>query len=337
MKKILPAEWEKQQFIQLTWPHSGTDFQPMLKEANACFVNIAQAILQYEELLIVCAQAEEVKQMLTGEDFSRIRLIELPSNDVWARDHAGITVFENGRPVIYDFAFNGWGLKYPACHDNLITKRLFQAGAFKNCRYKNCLHFVLEDGSIDSDGAGTILTTAGCLLSDNRNNTTKKVIENRLKNYFGLERVLWLQHGHLAGDDTDGHVDTLARFCNQFTIAYIKCEEEEDEHFEELKKMEMELQNFRTLKNEPYQLIPLPMADPVYEKNERLPATYANFLIINGAVLMPTYQSPKDEIAKQQLQKAFPDRKIIGVDCRTLIKQHGSLHCVTMQFYPAKV
>jgi len=145
-----------------------------------------------------------------------------------------------------------------------------------------------------------------------------------------------LHHGHLAGDDTDGHVDTLARFCNEQTIAYIKCEEEEDEHFEELKKMEMELQNFRTLQNEPYQLIPLPMADPVYENHERLPATYANFLIINGAVLMPTYQSPKDEIAKQRLQKAFPDRKIIGIDCRTLIKQHGSLHCVTMQFYPAK-
>ncbi|MBP8967607.1 MAG: agmatine deiminase family protein [Paludibacteraceae bacterium] len=337
MKKILPAEWEKQQFIQLTWPHSGTDFQPMLEDANRCFVSIAHAILQYEELLIVCAQAEEVKQMLAGEDFSRIRLVELPSNDVWARDHAGITVFENGRPVIYDFAFNGWGLKYPACHDNLITKRLFQAGVFKNFRYKNCLHFVLEGGSIDSDGAGTILTTAGCLLSDNRNNATKKVIENRLKNYFGLERVLWLHHGHLAGDDTDGHVDTLVRFCNEQTIAYVKCEEEEDEHFEELKKMEMELQNFRTLQNEPYQLIPLPMADPVYENNERLPATYANFLIINGAVLMPTYQSPKDEIAKQQLQKAFPDRKIIGIDCRTLIKQYGSLHCVTKQFYPAKM
>ncbi|MBP9017836.1 MAG: agmatine deiminase family protein, partial [Paludibacteraceae bacterium] len=300
MKKILPAEWEKQQYVQLTWPHSGTDFQPMLEDANRCFVKIAHAILQYEELLIVCAQAEEVKQMLTGEDFSKIRLVELPSNDVWARDHAGITVFENDRPVIYDFAFNGWGLKYPACHDNLMTKRLFRTGVFKNYRYKNCLHFVLEGGSIDSDDAGTILTTTSCLLSENRNNTTKKVIENRLKNYFGLERVLWLHHGFLAGDDTDGHVDTLARFCNEHTIAYVKCEEEEDEHFEELKKMEMELKNFRTLQNEPYQLIPLPMADPVYENNERLPATYANFLIINGAVLIPTYQSPKDEIAKQQ-------------------------------------
>ena len=330
---ILPAEWAEQKFVQLTWPHANTDWAYMLDEVNACFVNIAREIIKYENLLIVCANAVEVKELLRGADVSKITFVEMPTNDTWARDHGGITVLEDGKPVIYDFTFNGWGMKFAANHDNQITRRLFDKRIFgENTDYKSCLDFVLEGGSIESDGEGTLLTTSECLLSDNRNNKTKIEIEAKLKELLGLKRILWLNHGCLKGDDTDSHVDTLARFCSSDTIAYVQCEDQTDCHYLELKVMEKELQRFRTLAGEPYTLIPLPMATAIYVDGGCLPATYANFLIINGAVLVPTYYSTKDALAKQQLQKAFPDREIVGIDCTALIKQHGSLHCVTMQY-----
>lgn len=330
--KVLPAEWAEQQFVQLTWPHAETDWAYMLNEVNECFVNIAREIIKHESLLIVCNDTDEVEQWLGDTDLSRITFAEMPTNDAWARDHGGITVLEDGKPVIYDFTFNGWGMKFAANHDNMITRRLYTAGIFGEARHRNCFNFVLEGGSIESDGEGTLLTTAECLLSDNRNNLSEEDVEAKLKEYFGLKKVLWLNHGYLAGDDTDSHVDTLARLCDKSTIAYIKCEDMDDEHYDALRKMKKELRQFRNSEGRYYRLIPLPMADAVYEDNERLPATYANFLIINGAVLMPTYNSPKDEIARQQLQKAFPDREIVGINCLALIKQHGSLHCVTMQY-----
>lgn len=333
MNKQLPPEWAPQQFVQLTWPHEQTDWVNMLDEVNQCFVEIARHIIQHENLLIVCRDAAQIKTLLKNTDYNRITLVELPTNDTWARDHGGISVLENGKKVICDFAFNGWGKKFEAKLDNKITKALYNKQLFGgNITYRNCLDFVLEGGSIESDGEGTLLTTSTCLLSDNRNDLSKEAVETRLKDYFGLHRVLWLNHGYLAGDDTDSHIDTLARFCNVNTIAYVKCEDETDEHYVELKKMEEELMQFRTVSGAPYRLIPLPMADAVYEAGERLPATYANFLIINSAVLVPTYQSPKDEIALKKLELAFPDRKIIGINCLPLIKQHGSLHCVTMQY-----
>lgn len=328
----LPAEWAEQQFVQLTWPHAETDWAYMLDEVNTCFVNIAREIIKHENLLIVCTDTDEVEQLLGDADLSRITFAEMATNDTWARDHGGITVLEDGKPVIYDFTFNGWGLKFAANHDNMITRKLYSAGIFGEARHRNCFDFVLEGGSIESDGEGTLLTTAECLLSDNRNNLSEEDIEARLKEYFGLKKVLLLNHGYLAGDDTDSHVDTLARLCDKSTIAYVKCDDTEDEHYVELKKMKKELRQFQNSEGRYYRLIPLPMADAVYEDDERLPATYANFLIINGAVLMPTYNSPKDEIAKQQLQRAFPDREIVGINCLALIKQHGSLHCVTMQY-----
>jgi agmatine deiminase len=329
---ILPAEWAEQQFVQLTWPHEGTDWAYMLDEVNECFVNIAREIIKRENLLIVCADTDEVERLLGDIDLSRVTFVEMPTNDTWARDHGGITVFEDGKPVVYDFTFNGWGMKFAANHDNLITRNLYMAGIFGDFGHKNCFDFILEGGSIESDGEGTILTTAECLLSYNRNNLSDEDIEAKLKEYFGLKQVLWLEHGYLAGDDTDSHVDTLARLCDKSTIAYVKCDDEHDEHFLELKKMKKELRQFKNTEGRYYRLIPLPMADEVHFEGERLPATYANFLIINGAVLVPTYNSPKDDIAKEQLQKAFPDREIVGIDCNALIKQHGSLHCVTMQF-----
>jgi len=333
MQKILPPEWAKQQFIQLTWPHKDTDWVNMLDEVENCFAEIARTIVQFQYLLIVCPDAEAVKKRIGQVDFSRITFAEIKSNDTWARDHGGITVLEDEKKVIYDFTFNGWGKKFDAELDNQITRRLWEGNYFgKEVAYRNCLDFVLEGGSFESDGDGTLLTTTECLLSDHRNDLSKVKIEVRLKEYFGLDRILWLHHGYLAGDDTDSHIDTLARFCNVDTIAYVKCDDENDEHFSALQQMEAELQQLMQKNGEPYILIPLPMADAVYDEDDRLPATYANFLIINRAVLVPTYNSPKDIIAINRLQQAFPDRTIIGINCLPLIKQHGSLHCVTMQY-----
>ncbi|GHU89748.1 hypothetical protein FACS1894155_07210 [Bacteroidia bacterium] len=329
-----PAEWAPQSGVQLTWPHPGTDWKESLEEVTSCYVSIAKEIIKREKLLIVCRDKQEIINVLGHFESKKLIIREIPSNDTWARDHGAISVNVNGNPYIYDFTFNGWGMKFAANHDNQITRELFKSKAFQpEVGYKNMMHCILEGGSIESDGQGTILTTIKCLLSPNRNEYKDKAeISDYLQLIFGAERILWLNHGFLSGDDTDSHIDTLARFCDTETIAYVRCEDKKDLHFEELSLMEKELQKFKTTNGKPYRLIDLPMADEVLFEGERLPATYANFLIINGAVLMPTYNSPKDRIAEEQLKKAFPDREIIGINCLPLIKQHGSLHCVTMQF-----
>ena len=333
-KIIFPAEWYPQGAVQLTWPHGQTDWAAILEEVSECFVAIAREIVKHEKLLIVCADESEVRRQLGEIDCKNIFFREMPTNDTWARDHGGITVFCNGKPTIYDFVFNGWGMKFAANYDNLITRTLAMTGVFsKDTDMVNMQPLVLEGGSLETDGQGTLLTTVECLASPNRNEyLNKEQMEIYLKDIFGLKRILWLENGYLAGDDTDSHIDTLARFCDEKTIVYVQCTDETDEHFEELQLMEEELKTFRTADDKPYQLIPLPMADKVIWEDVRLPATYANFLIINGAVLLPFYNSKKDEIAQKALQMAFPEREIIGIDCRALIKQHGSLHCVTMQY-----
>jgi len=330
-----PAEWEQQSGVQLTWPHADTDWRDILDEVIPCFVAIAKEIAKRERLLIVCPDADAVRSQIgAGINLENVRFCTMDTNDTWARDHAAISVFEDGLPTVYDFTFNGWGMKFAANLDNQITRELACRNVFgPGVCYRNMLHCVLEGGSLESDGKGTILTTEECLLSPNRNDHfSKEQLESFYKDAFGATRLLWLSHGYLAGDDTDSHVDTLARLCGEGTIAYVACDDAGDEHYGALKRMEAELQAFRTLGGQPYTLIPLPMADCVIDDGQRLPATYANFLIVNGAVLMPTYGSPKDEAAIAQLQKAFPGRELVGIDCLPLIKQHGSLHCVTMQF-----
>lgn len=307
----------------------------MLDEVLPCFVNIAREVLQREKLLIVCPDAAEVRASLGAVNEANLFLYEFPSNDTWARDHGALSVFVDGKPCILDFTFNAWGMKFPANFDNQLNFSLYGAQAFQSVvDYENCMPFVLEGGSLETDGVGTLLTTSECLLSVNRNDSLDKAeIETYLMERFGLKRVLWLESGFLEGDDTDSHIDTLARFCDAETIAYVQPgDDPEDVHFEELSLMESELKAFRTLDGKPYRLIGLPMAEPVFFEGERLPATYANFLIINGAVLVPTYGSPMDAPALRQLQLAFPDREIVGIYCLPLLKQHGSLHCVTMQY-----
>lgn len=331
---FLPAEWHAQSVVQLTWPHAGTDWAPILDEANQCYVNLASAIASRQNLLIVTPEPEHVKSLLHGHvSMERIFFFTCDTNDTWTRDYGFITVLTEQGPLLLDFCFNGWGMKFAANYDNQINRRLYASGYLRGA-YQNGLDFVLEGGSIESDGRGTLLVTSTCLLSPNRNDALGRVeIEERLCSYFHLERVLWLEHGYLAGDDTDSHIDTLVRFCPNDTLVYVSCIDKSDEHYTELSQMEAELQAFRTLDGRPYRLLPLPMPEAIIENGERLPATYANFLIINTAVLYPMYgQSESDREAASVLTKAFPNHDIIGIDCRVLIKQHGSLHCATMQY-----
>ena len=308
----LPAEWESQECVQLTWPHAGTDWAPMLEEITATYEEMAREIRKREYLLIV------------GE----------PSNDTWARDHGFISLVDDqGGRRLLDFKFNGWGEKFPAELDNAINRRLYDEGKLEG-DYIDCLDFVLEGGSIESDGQGTVFTTSCCLLAPHRNQPMSQAqIEARLKQVLCAERILWINHGHLTGDDTDGHIDTLVRICPDDTLLYIGCDDPEDEQYEDLRLMEEQLKTFRTLEGKPYRLVKLPMPRPILFEGERLPATYANFLVINGAVLCPTYDQPDlDAEALRLIGEAFPDREIVGIDCRSIIKQHGSLHCCTMQF-----
>ena len=336
---LLPAEWAWQSGVQLTWPHEDTDWAGMLDEVERCFTDIAREVARRERLVVVHPHPDEVERKLkdAGVQMGNVRFVACPTNDTWARDHGAITMLDSDGPHLLDFTFNGWGLKFASDKDNQITRHLVQAGVLKGV-YTNRLGFGLEGGSIESDGLGTLLTTSQCLLSPNRNGQMNRVeIEEYLRRTFHLQRVLWLEHGYLAGDDTDSHVDTLARFCDAETIAYVRCDNPADEHYEELAQMEAELKALRTADGKPYRLLPLPLPDPIVFEGERLPATYANFLILNDAVLYPTYAQPeKDAQADGVLRQAFPGREIVGIDCRPLIKQHGSLHCVTMQ-YPAGV
>ncbi len=347
MSRILPSEWAPQSAIQFTFPHEDSDWAPIMDEVTQCFARIIETVTRFQKALVVCKNKEKTVEILLnvmksgeagrGGNPENLILIELPSNDTWARDHGGITIFEDGEPVILDFMFTGWGLKFPADKDNLITGKLFEKGILKVKKLEKT-GLVLEGGGIESDGEGTLLTTAECLLSPNRNpHLSKKQLEKSLKKLFGVKRILWLNHGYLAGDDTDSHIDTLARLCNSTTIAYVKCDNKKDEHYKALKAMEKELKAFKMANGEPYNLVALPMADACYDEDgQRLPATYANFLIMNGAVLVPTYNVKQDTETLEILRGVFPDREVIGLDCRPLIWQHGSLHCITMQ-YPAGV
>ena len=308
----LPAEWEPQSGVQLTWPHAATDWAPMLDDIVAVYDEMAREIRKREQLLIVPP----------------------PSNDTWARDHGFITmVNDKGGVRLLDFQFNGWGEKFPAEIDNTLNRRIYDEGHVQG-EYVDHLDFVLEGGSIESDGRGTIFTTSCCLLAPHRNQPlTQQEIEDRLKEWLCADRIVWLNHGSLLGDDTDGHIDTLVRICPDDTLLYTGGD---DDH-PDLALMEQELRDLRTLDGQPYRLLRLPLPRPIYDDGDRLPATYANFLVINGAVLVPTYAQPDlDGEAMRIIGDAFPGRDIVGIDCRPVIRQHGSLHCCTMQ-YPENV
>ncbi|MDW5376923.1 agmatine deiminase family protein [Halomonas sp. HP20-15] len=337
MTQRLFPEWHPQDAILLTWPGAHSDWASILPRIEATLEAMVVAIARHQRVLISVADEATRQRLLAtfrhlGVDTACLLFAEAPSDDSWARDHGPIAIERDGLPVLLDYRFTGWGGKFPAARDDALTARLQAAGVFAAPVEAHDL--VLEGGAIDTDGAGTLLTTEACLLNPNRNpRLDRQALESRLREEMGIARVLWLRHGHLEGDDTDSHIDTLARFCDPQTIAYVRCDDPTDPHYAELRAMEEELEALRRADGEPYRLIPLPWPKPCFdpEDGHRLPATYANFLIINGAVLMPAYADSADARALAALAEAFPDHELIPIDCRSVIRQHGSLHCLTMQ------
>jgi len=340
--RVLIPEFAPQSGVILTWPHRHSDWAERLASIEPVYLDIARAVVAHEHLLIICHDTGHRRQVQSalaaaGIPLGRIVFACIRTNDTWVRDYGPLTVLEDDRPVLLDYVFNAWGDKYSATLDDAVTGSLYASGLFGTLRYQR-LPLVLEGGSIDVDGAGTLLTTSHCLLSPTRNpGLGKPGLEAAFREHLGIERVLWLEHGELAGDDTDAHVDMLARFCSADTIAYIQCLDRDDIHHAPLAAMEQELRAFRTLAGVPYRLVPLPLPQAIHDTNgKRLPASHANFLVINGAVLLPVYGDPADAIAQQRLQACFADRSIVPINCKPLIQQYGSLHCATMQL-PAGV
>lgn len=334
MNRRLPAEWEEQDGVLLAWPHEETDWRFCLGEVEPVFLAIVDAVSRFERVVLVAPEREKMEITLhrAGIDVEQIDIFEIDCNDTWSRDFGPITVLDGETPRLLDFGFNGWGLKFPADLDNMLTRRLHSSGAFGATPLET-VGLILEGGSIESDGRGTILTTTECLLGPNRNpHLSRSEIENLLGTHLGASCILWLHNGFLEGDDTDSHIDTLARLCPDDTILYVSCANGKEPHFQSLQAMENELKNFRTRDGHRFRLLPLPWPSPCHDGNgNRLPATYANYLVINGAVLVPTYRDRNDAAALAVIGEAFPDRQVIGIDCLPLIQQHGSLHCVTMQ------
>jgi agmatine deiminase len=344
----LPAEWEPQSGILLIWPHAQSGWKHMLAAVQQTYIDMLAAITPRETVAIICfdeQHQQQIQDTLRNSshviNWHKLRFATAPSNDSWARDTAPITVLETThnvpssahKTVLLDFSFNGWGGKYPAELDNHISRCLQHQRFFKTPDLRS-LSFILEGGSIESDGEGTLLTTRRCLTHPNRNTSlNKNDIEQLLRDQLGVEQILWLHNGRISGDDTDSHIDTLARFCPDNTLVYSHCEDTQADHYHALNNMKIELGRLRNTHGQAYHLVPLPLPAPIYNaEGMLLPANYCNFLIINNALLLPTYNDSNDAVAQRALKHCFPEREIIAIDCRSLLEQYGSLHCATMQF-----
>lgn len=326
----------------LTWPHEDTDWAAQLDAVETLYVTLCSHILAAQQVLLVCRDAAHRRHIRNrlrrvGLDSGALIFALADSNDSWTRDHGPLACVDGKRVRLLDFRFNGWGEKFPAELDDQITQTLYRRGLFPTAALLQS-RLVLEGGAIDTDGAGTLLATRSSLFSEFRNpGLPESQILNELGDRLGFKRFLLLEHGRLSGDDTDSHIDILARFCNRETLCHVTCDTPGDPDYEPLARMQSDLKRFTAVDGVPYALIPLPSPQPKFDENgKRLPASYANFLIINGAVLVPVYQDPADELACRRLQDAFPSRRIVPIDCDVLIRQNGSLHCITMQF-PAQL
>ena len=325
MKCYLPAEWEAQESVMLVFPHQKSDWRCCLKEIEDSYKELISAVSKYQKCLVLCSDIEKTKKRLSCLSSKNIELIEVKTNDTWIRDYGAIDLICGDEVISVDFRFNGWGEKFDATLDNMVNRTLYNKGVFTNRLLEE--DFILEGGSIDTNGRGVLLTTKKCLLNRNRNRADKEYIENYLKNRLYIDKIIWLEHGFLIGDDTDSHIDTLARFLDEKTIAYVKCYDKKDEHYNELQMMESEL------KKSGFDLVPLPLPHPIFYNNKRLPATYLNFLFINGAVLIPTYNNPYDKEVLDFFGNFYKDKDIIPIDSTIFIREHGSIHCSTMQKY----
>lgn len=329
------AEWEECSSVLLALPAKHTDWNYILDEARRQYRLIVETFAANGvHCIVLTDNIAEAATMLSGIPLGMVQLVETEYNDTWTRDYGPLSVMRAGRRRALDFGFNGWGLKFASDRDNLVNLSLAGNLMINPDAYRNERDFVLEGGSVDTDGKGTVLTTTSCLCSPNRNGGKGKEELNRiLAERLGAKHVLWLDYGALAGDDTDSHIDTLCRLAPGNIILFTGCRNVDDPHFEELLKMRAQLTLFRNMEGEPYNLLELPLPDPIYDENgERLPASYANYLVTPEKIFMPTYRQPaNDSLACNTVKVAFPDHEVIGIECLALIKQHGSLHCATMQ------
>ncbi len=333
----LPAEWEPQHTLLLTWPHPATDWADQIVEVTALYLALTAVISRYQSVLIVCRDDNHRRTLahrLIEYQLSQapIQLARAPYNDTWIRDYGPLAVLTaHDRAELRDFRFNGWGGKFAATLDDRLTNRLYQHGVFGGSVLQTS-QLVLEGGAIDTDGQGSALLVRRTIIDPARNpNLSQTAIETELTQTLGLTRFHWLDHGWLSGDDTDGHIDTLARFTDPSTICHAWSDRANDPDTIPLQHMTAELATLRQANGAPYRLIPLPQPAPIITKDgRRLPATYVNFIILNGAIIVPTYDDPADTIACERLAHAFPGRIIQPLNARALIKQGGSLHCISL-------
>lgn len=329
----MPAQWEKQQAIILTWPHSQSGFCDNLYPIETLYYQLVSLISQEQQVWINASDESLARLKNLYKTNSNVRIFNINSNDCWARDHGAISLYVDGNLELQNFHFNGWGNKFAHDLDNKISTNMAKLNGFGQTKL-NEHELILEGGSIETDGQGTLLTTKTCLLNQNRNPQLNQAqIEERLKTKFGFKRILWLEHGHLEGDDTDAHIDTLARFITPNHIIYCQGKPK-DSHYANLKAMEDELKAFKQTNGAPYSLTPLPLPSAIYNaQGQRLPATYANFLFINNRLLVPIYGVKEDQLALEQFRQALPNYPIEPINCREAIEQFGSLHCLTMQVH----
>jgi len=336
LERRFPAEWEKQSGVLIAWPHAGTDWAARLTQVEHTYMALVAAITRFQPVLICVADNEIHNRAQTylrenAVDLAQVGFIQVAYNDTWLRDSGPITLHgAEGSFELMDFRFTGWGGKFAADTDDQLVSALFQAGIFNTNTRLHSVGFALEGGAVETDGAGTLLTTWQCLHARHPH-CTRDQLNAQLMPLLAQQRVLWLENGALQGDDTDAHIDTLARFAWPNSIVYQACDQTNDNHYAPLQAMAQELAALRTIQGQPYHLFALPWPQPIVENGRRLAASYANFLIINGAVLMPAYGDKADEPARAVLAQAFPHHEIIPIDCRALIWQNGSLHCITMQ------
>jgi len=329
-----PAEWEPQSAILIAWPHAGTDWADRLGEVEDTYIALVAAITRFQRAL-VCVADEDVEAYARARlasarvDMSRVEFLPVEYDDTWLRDTGPISLREGDRFRLLDFRFTGWGGKFEAGRDDRLVERLDEINAFLKS-YRQPIDFALEGGAIDTDGAGTLLTTWQC-LHERHPRVSRAELTERLSGWLAQDRVLWLDHGYLEGDDTDAHIDTLARFAPGGAIVFQACDDPDDPHHAELQAMAAEIAALRTGDGRPYRMFPLPWPKPIVDEGRRLAASYANFLVLNGAVLVPAYGDAADAEAARVIGEAFPGREIVPIPCRPLIWQNGSLHCITMQ------
>lgn len=334
-----PAEWEPQSAILIAWPHADTDWAERLGEVEETYVALVAAVTRFEPIVICVADDDlqtyaEARLRSARVDMAQVRFVTAEYDDTWLRDSGPITLRDGERFRLMDFRFTGWGGKFEASRDDLLVGALSATGLFGNAQVRS-VDFALEGGAIETDGEGTLLSTWRC-LHERHPDASREAVTDQLKTSLAQDRVLWLEHGYLEGDDTDAHIDTLARLAPDHGIVFQACDDPGDSHYAELQAMAAEIAALRTRDGQPYRLFPLPWAQPVLDQGRRLAASYANYLILNGAVLMPAYGDVADQAAAAVLAQAYPGREIVSVPCRPLIWQNGSLHCITMQL-PAGV